>query len=67
MSSVRKPLKVSVECFHAEVTALHTFHSRLDAQFERQSSPRLTHHYTNIEDGKTLRRYWTGICQNLRR
>lgn len=24
---------------------------------------RLTYHYTNVEDGKTLRRYWTNNCQ----
>jgi hypothetical protein len=24
---------------------------------------RLTYHYTNEEDGKTLRRYWTTACQ----
>jgi transposase len=24
---------------------------------------RLTYHYTNVEDGKTLRRYWTTNCQ----
>ena len=24
---------------------------------------RLTYHYTNVEDGKTLRRYWTTACQ----
>jgi hypothetical protein len=24
----------------------------------------LTYHYTNEEDGKTLRRYWTTICQD---
>jgi len=24
---------------------------------------RLTYHYTNVEDGKTLRRYWTGACE----
>ena len=24
---------------------------------------RLIHHYTNEEDGKTLRRYWTNACQ----
>src|SRR5215468_7772724 len=24
---------------------------------------RLTYHYTNVEDGKTLRRYWTKNCQ----
>jgi hypothetical protein len=24
---------------------------------------RLTYHYTNVEDGKTLRRYWTNSCQ----
>jgi len=23
----------------------------------------LTYHYTNEEDGKTLRRYWTNACQ----
>ena len=23
---------------------------------------RLTHHYTNVEDGKTLHRYWTRAC-----
>ena len=23
----------------------------------------LTHHYTNEQDGKTLRRYWTTACQ----
>ena len=25
---------------------------------------RLTYHYTNIEDGRALRRYWTNICQD---
>src|SRR4029453_17100044 len=24
---------------------------------------RLIFHYTNVEDGKTLRRYWTGTCK----
>jgi hypothetical protein len=24
---------------------------------------RLTYHYTNVEDGKTLRRYWTSTCE----
>src|SRR5246500_808448 len=24
---------------------------------------RLTYHYTNVEDGKTLRRYWTSTCK----
>jgi len=24
---------------------------------------RLTYHYTNVEDGRTLRRYWTNNCQ----
>jgi hypothetical protein len=24
----------------------------------------LTNHYTNEEDGKTLRRYWTNACQD---
>ena len=24
---------------------------------------RLTYHYTNEEDGNTLRRYWTTACQ----
>jgi hypothetical protein len=24
---------------------------------------RITYHYTNEEDGKTLRRYWTNACQ----
>ena len=27
------------------------------------SGERLTYHYTNEEDGKTLRRYWTNACQ----
>jgi hypothetical protein len=27
------------------------------------SGERLTYHYTNEEDGKTLRRYWTTACQ----
>ena len=26
----------------------------------------LTYHYTNEEDGKTLRRYWTTACRGLR-
>jgi hypothetical protein len=27
------------------------------------SGEQLTYHYTNEEDGKTLRRYWTNACQ----
>jgi Transposase DDE domain len=27
---------------------------------------KLTYHYTNEEDGRVLRRYWTGAYQNLR-
>lgn len=27
------------------------------------ASERLTYHYTNVEDGKTLRRYWTSTCK----
>src|SRR5580693_2081077 len=27
------------------------------------SGEQLTYHYTNEEDGKTLRRYWTNTCQ----
>jgi hypothetical protein len=25
---------------------------------------RLTYHYTNVEEGRTLRRYWTNLCQD---
>src|SRR3989440_8658297 len=28
------------------------------------SGEQLTYHYTNAEDGKTLRRYWTNACQS---
>ena len=28
------------------------------------SGEQLTYHYTNEEDGKTLRRYWTNACQD---
>ena len=25
---------------------------------------RLVYHYTNVEEGRTLRRYWTNVCQH---
>jgi transposase len=27
---------------------------------------RLVYHYTNVEEGRTLRRYWTNVCQHCR-
>jgi transposase len=27
------------------------------------ASERLTYHYTNVENGQTLRRYWTNVCR----
>jgi hypothetical protein len=39
------------------VTALGPF------VFGQQKARRLTYHYTNEDEGKTLRRYWTTACQ----
>jgi hypothetical protein len=34
-----------------------------DDVYRCPAGERLTYRYTNIEDGKTLRRYWTGTCK----
>src|SRR5262245_31804689 len=34
-----------------------------DDVYRCPAGQRLTYHYTNVEDGKTLRRYWTNNCQ----
>jgi len=34
-----------------------------DDVYRCPAGERLTYHYTNIEDGKTLRRYWTSTCK----
>jgi transposase len=34
-----------------------------DDVYRCPSGERLTYHYTNVEDGKTLRRYWTSTCK----
>jgi transposase len=34
-----------------------------DDVYRCPAGERLTYHYTNVEDGKTLRRYWTGACE----
>src|SRR5262245_31394586 len=34
-----------------------------DDVYRCPAGERLTYRYTNIEDGKTLRRYWTGACE----
>ena len=37
--------------------------SRQDDVYLCPAGERLIYHYTNEEDGKTLRRYWTNACQ----
>src|SRR5215472_12267866 len=34
-----------------------------DDVYRCPAGERLTYHYTNVEDGKTLRRYWTSTCK----
>jgi transposase len=34
-----------------------------DDVYRCPAGERLTYHYTNVEDGKTLRRYWTSTCR----
>jgi transposase len=34
-----------------------------DDVYRCPAGERLTYHYTNVEDGKTLRRYWTSACK----
>ena len=34
-----------------------------DDVYRCPAGERLTYRYTNVEDGKTLRRYWTGACK----
>jgi transposase len=34
-----------------------------DDVYRCPAGERLTYHYTNVEDGKTLRRYWTSSCK----
>lgn len=35
----------------------------VDDVYRCPAGERLTYHYTNVEDGKTLRRYWTSTCK----
>jgi transposase len=35
-----------------------------DDVYRCPAGERLTYHYTNVEDGKTLRRYWTSACKS---
>jgi transposase len=35
-----------------------------DDVYRCPAGERLTYHYTNVEDGKTLRRYWTSTCKS---
>ncbi len=34
-----------------------------DDEYICPAGERLVHHYTNVEEGRTLRRYWTNVCQ----
>lgn len=34
-----------------------------DDVYRSRAGERLTYHYANVEDGKTLRRYWTSTCK----
>jgi hypothetical protein len=34
-----------------------------DDEYICPAGERLVHHYTNVEKGRTLRRYWTTVCQ----
>ena len=34
-----------------------------DDVYRCPAGEQLTYHYTNVEDGKTLRRYWTSTCK----